>query len=51
VLRRDPHGDPNRLFAQCPGHDVDRLDWHDGQILDEEWGIIIELNHSLAKVV
>jgi hypothetical protein len=50
VIQRDP-GNNNRLLAKCPGHITDRLDWHDGQILDEEWAIIVELNHPSVTIV
>lgn len=51
IIRRDPMGNPDRLFARCPGHDVERLDWNGGQILDEEWAIIIELNDPSVTIV
>lgn len=51
VTQRDPAHDPDRLFARCPGHDLDRLDWVDGQILKEEWAVIIELNQPGVMIV
>ncbi|MBI2989566.1 MAG: hypothetical protein HYY51_00035 [Candidatus Magasanikbacteria bacterium] len=51
VTRRDPGGNPDRLFAQCPGHREDRLDWNSNQILDEEWAIIMELNDPSVALV
>lgn len=50
VRSRDRLGNSNRLFAKCPGYSEDRLDWVDGQILDEEQAIVIELNHSSVVI-
>ena len=51
VVRRDQLGDPDRLFAQCPGYEVERLDWNGGQILGEEATIILNLNHPSVAIV
>ncbi len=42
---------PDRLYARCPGHDEDRLDWFEGQILEEEWAIVLELNDPSVTIV
>lgn len=51
VTRRDPGGNPDRLYARCPGCCEDRLDWIDGQILDEEHGIELSLNQPNVAIV
>jgi len=50
VNARGARGNPDRLFAKCPGYPEDRLNWVDGQILDEEWAIVIELNNPAVVV-
>lgn len=51
VTQRDPAGDPDVLFAVCPGHHEDRLLWCDNQLLDEEYAIVMELNSPSVAVV
>ena len=51
VTRRDPGGNPDRLYARCTGCDEDRLDWCDGQILDDEASIVVELNQAGVSIV
>ncbi|MFA5107319.1 MAG: hypothetical protein WC497_03255 [Patescibacteria group bacterium] len=51
VTRRDPGGNPDRLYARCTGCDEDRLDWCDGQILDDEASIVLELNQAGVSIV
>jgi hypothetical protein len=42
----------NHLYADCPGHGEERLEWKNGQILDaEEWSIVMELNHPSVTIV
>ena len=51
VTKRDPDGNPNRLFACCKGCPEDRLDWHNNQIIDKEGTVVSELNHPSVVLV
>ncbi len=39
------------LDASCPEYGSTKLRWEEHQILDEEYGIVIELNQSPIKII
>ena len=44
-------GNPDVLFAYCPGHGEEELQWQDEQIINDTQEVVIELNHHSVEIV